>query len=107
MRSCVLSADKSGATARWVYVRRRDETKLGGVEEGRYELLATLGLDWDEENRRFRQNAVYERVDKTFSFSEKQKADGVEFDKRTVILNPVQNGNLGYRRVSEAEFRGQ
>jgi hypothetical protein len=38
---------------------------------------------------------------------ETQEPAGVEFDRRTVILNPVQNGNLGYHPITEAEFRAE
>lgn len=96
---------RDGETVRWVAVARHDDVHLSGIEPGTYYMLVTLGLDWDDSEMRFRQMAVYERIDDTFKFEERITEDGVIYDRHTVTLNPVSNGNLPYHHISEAEFR--
>lgn len=85
---------------RKVYIKSQDSFTLGHLSPGNYNVLFATGIDWDNTGDRFNRNASYFEFGKVLSFEE----DGSSYEQHTITLNPVANGNVHARSISEAEF---
>jgi len=85
---------------RKVYIKSQDSFTLGHLSPGNYKVLFATGIDWDNTGDRFNRNASYFEFGKVLSFKE----EGSSYEQHTITLNPVANGNVHARSISEAEF---
>jgi hypothetical protein len=85
---------------RKVYIKSQDSFTLGHLSPGNYNVLFAIGIDWDNTGERFNRNASYFEFGKVLSFEE----EGRSYEQHTITLNPVANGNVHARSISEAEF---
>jgi hypothetical protein len=85
---------------RKVYIKSQDSFTLGHLSPGNYKVLFGTGIDWDNTGDRFNRNASYFEFGKVLSFKE----EGSSYEQHTITLNPVANGNVHARSISEAEF---
>ena len=98
--ACVIVLDSSAQKrVRKVYIKSQDSFTLGHLNPGNYSVLFATGIDWDNAGEHFNRNASYFEFGKVLSFKEEGG-----YEQHTITLNPVANGNVRRRSISEAEF---
>jgi hypothetical protein len=98
--ACVIVLDSSTQKrVRKVYIKSQDSFTLGHLNPGNYSVLFATGIDWDNAGEHFNRNASYFEFGKVLSFKEEGG-----YEQHTITLNPVANGNVRRRSISEAEF---
>jgi hypothetical protein len=99
--ACVFVLDlNTQKRVRKVYIKSQDSFTLGHLNPGNYNVLFATGVDWDNAGEHFNRNASYFEFGKVLSFEE----EGRSYEQHTITLNPVANGNVHLRSISEAEF---
>jgi hypothetical protein len=99
--ACVIVVDSNTREkVRKVYIKSQDSFTLGHLSPGNYNILFATGVDWDNTSEHFNRNASYFEFGKVLSFKE----EGSSYEQHTITLNPVANGNVHARSISEAEF---
>jgi hypothetical protein len=99
--ACVIVVDSNTRErVRKVYIKPQDSFTLGHLSPGNYNVLFATGIDWDNTGEHFNRSASYFEFGKALSFEE----EGRSYEKHTITLNPVPNGNVRARSLSEAEF---
>jgi hypothetical protein len=99
--ACVIVLDSSTQErVRMVYVKSQDSFTLDHLSPGNYNVLFATGTDWDNTGEHFNRNASYFEFGKVLSFEE----EGRSYERHTITLNPVANGNVHARSITEAEF---
>lgn len=91
-------------TIREVYVQARHSIRIKGILEGRYQLVYTAGLDWDDSEAIFRCDPDYAQFERDFVFTEKRDREGIQYHSITVTLHPVVGGNIRTKKISRQEF---
>jgi hypothetical protein len=98
--ACVIVLDSNTQQrVRKVYIKSQDSFTLGHLNPGNYRVLFATGIDWDNTGEHFNRNASYFEFGKTLSFKEEGG-----YEQHTITLNPVVDGNVHLRSISEAEF---
>jgi hypothetical protein len=98
--ACVIVLDSNTQErVRKVYIKSQDSFTLGHLNPGNYNVLFATGVDWDNTGERFNRNASYFEFGKVLSFKEEGG-----YEQHTITLNPVANGNVRRRSISETEF---
>ncbi len=85
---------------RKVYVKSQDSFMMGKLNPGNYKVIFATCIDWDNQGERFNRESSYFEFGKVLYFRE----DGNSYEKHTITLNPVSDGNVRARKISEAEF---
>jgi hypothetical protein len=85
---------------RVISVKAQDSFMLEDISPGNYNVFFATGLDWDSYDERFNRQGSYFEFGKALSFEE----DNHSYERHTITLNPVPNGNVRSRPISEAEF---
>jgi hypothetical protein len=99
--ACVIVLDSNTQErVRKVYIKSQDSFVLGHLNPGNYSVLFATGVDWDDTGEHFNRNASYFEFGKVLSFEE----EGRSYERHTITLNPVADGNVHPRSISEAEF---
>jgi hypothetical protein len=70
------------------------------LSPGDYEIVFATGKDWDNQAERFNREASYFEFGRTLTFEQ----DASTYERHTITLNAVRDGNVPQRRISEAEF---
>jgi hypothetical protein len=98
--ACVIVLDSNTQErVRKVYVKSQDSFTLGHLNPGDYKVLFATGIDWDNAGEHFNRSASYFEFGKVLSFEEEGG-----YERHTITLNPVADGNVHLRSISEAEF---
>jgi hypothetical protein len=98
--ACVIVVDSDKEErVREVHIKSQDSFTLGHLNPGNYKVLFATGIDWDNTSEHFNRNASYFEFGKVLSFKEEGG-----YEEHTITLNPVANGNVRRRSISEAEF---
>jgi hypothetical protein len=82
------------------YIKAQDSFSLDHLDPGNYRVVFATGVDWDDARERFNRQASYFEFGKLLSFHE----DSGSYERHTITLNPVPDGNVSARSISEAEF---
>ena len=99
--ACVIVLDfDTRERIRKIYIRSQDSFTLVHLTPGNYKVLFATGIDWDNSGEHFNRDASYFEFGKVLSFREEDRSH----EKHTITLNPVANGNVHARSISEAEF---
>lgn len=61
-----------------LYIKAGEELKINDIGEGDYRLAFSLGIDWDQDTKEFRQNKVYTVFDELFEFKEITRITEIE-----------------------------
>jgi hypothetical protein len=85
---------------RVISVKAQDSFTFEHVSPGNYNVFFTTGLDWDKSRERFNRQASYFEFGKILSFEE----DNHSYERHTITLNPVVDGNVRARPISETDF---
>jgi hypothetical protein len=102
--ACVIVVDASThERVRYVYIEANDSLTLRRLNPGEYEVVFTTGIDWDNVAERFNRDAFYFDFDKELAFDESRRGNYLEYDHHSITLNPVVNGNVSARSISESE----
>jgi hypothetical protein len=106
--ACVIIVD---ADAREVvrrvrihYIKAYDSDTLRHLDPGDYKVLFATGIDWNEAAERFNRDASYYEFGNVISFRESRDLEKLHYDHFSITLNPVPDGNVRSRHISEAEF---
>lgn len=106
--ACVIVVNADTAQrVRKRYVRAQDSFTLGQLEPGNYKVVFATGIDWNDGAERFNRSASYFEFGKVLNFQEIVDYRGIEYDHLSITLNPVLNGNVRSRSLSEAEFHAR
>lgn len=95
---------ETGEARRAVYIRAGDRTEVTDVSPGTYVLRFCLGLDWNEDSRRFRYRPAYSEFVERLVFTEEPTGDGIRFSRMSVTLHPVKDGNARTTDASSVQF---
>ena len=96
----LVNADDPNTIVRCVYVRRGTTLRLGGITDGMYRLLFTMGLDWDRAQMHFRRDPKYVAFDDELYF----ESDGTRYRRIMVTLHSVPDGTASTSPISEDQF---
>jgi hypothetical protein len=102
----VVSVKVSGGRRRIraVYVRKWETVEIKDLGPGDYDILFQTGMDYDRSTRHFKQDASYFQFGKVLSFEEKRDREGIHYEKHTITLYPVLDGNVESRSLTDAEY---
>jgi hypothetical protein len=99
--ACLVVMDANTQTrVRMLSIRAQDAYTLLQLHSGQYVVLFATGFDWDRSEEEFTQRASYYRFGKPLSFSE----TSTSYDKMTITLHTVPDGNVTRIPLSAAEF---
>lgn len=99
--ACVMVVDEaSNKRVRELSVQSESSFLLDHLTPGSYRIVFATGWDWDDRAERFNRDASYFQFGETLDF----KQDESSYDRVTITLNVVPNGNVRRRRISEEEF---
>lgn len=103
--SCIilLNAD-TNQRLRKIYIKAQDSFTLDHLNPRNYKVLFATGVDWNDDAERFNREASYFEFGKVLTFQESSDSRGVHYDHQSITLDPGLNGNVGARRITEAEF---
>jgi hypothetical protein len=92
----VLADDTTYARA--VYVRSDERVTIPNVAAGTFEVLMTLGRNWNA--GRFTEAATYQQLDRPIEFAERDVGSSTEYTQLTVSIEPWTPGLLGVRATA-------
>jgi hypothetical protein len=99
--ACVIVLDlDTHERLRKVYIKSQDSFTLDHLNPGNYKVLFASGIDWDNTGEHFNRDASYFEFGKVLLFREEDRS----YEKHTITLHTVPNGNVHARSISEAEF---
>jgi hypothetical protein len=98
-------ADGNVRPRRAVYVRAGEAAHLQTIAAGGYRLRFMLGVDWSEDTRSFRLDLECHAFVDALEFTETQTADGIVYDKQSVTLHKVIQGNARSATISPTMVR--
>jgi DNA-directed RNA polymerase subunit RPC12/RpoP len=102
--ACLIVMDGETQTrVRMLSIRAQDAYTLLQLHGGQYVVLFATGLDWDSSEEEFTQHASYTRFGKPLWFSE----TSTSYDKVTITLHTVPDGNVTPIPLSAAQFHAQ
>lgn len=91
-----------------VYIKANSKYTISNVRDNVYELVFSMGSDWDKTTKKFLVNSGYEKFDDSFDFTTNRYSDGeyehTQYTHFNVTLNPVVNGSAKTSEVNPAEF---
>ena len=103
--ACVIAVDAgTQIRVRQVYIKANDSATLDRIDQGNYRIVFATGLDWDSAAEKFNRGASYFEFGEILSFQEHSDSERLHYERYTITLNPVINGNVRPRPISEAEF---
>ena len=103
--ACVIAVDAgTQIRVRQVYIKANDSATLDRIDQGNYRIVFATGLDWDRAAEKFSRGASYFEFGEILSFQEHSDSERLHYERYTITLNPVINGNVRPRPISEAEF---
>ncbi len=101
----IILVDASTHTrVRQVYVKAHDAFTMEHLDQGRYQVFFTTGLDWNGASEEFKLHAAYLDFGQDVAFAETPSAEGVVYDDRTITLNAVPHGTAQVAAISRAQF---
>jgi hypothetical protein len=103
--SCVILLDAdTNHRLRKIYIKAQESFTLDHLDPRNYKVLFATGADWNDQAERFNREASYFEFGKVLAFEESIDSGGMQYDHRSITLNPVYNGNVRARRITEEEF---
>jgi hypothetical protein len=78
---------------RAVYVRGGDRVTVPDVAAGTYEILWTIGYNW--QTGRFAASASYQQLDGSVEFTERDSGSGPEYTRLTLVIQRAADGTAG------------
>jgi hypothetical protein len=90
-------------TFRYAYIRGGNKLTLTRIEPGIYHLMFSLGTNWTGDD--FTCSPSYSQFEKELVYSESVVGNKHGFDKISVTLHQVPEGNAKTRTISRSEFR--
>jgi hypothetical protein len=85
-------------------IQANDSDTLDHLDPGSYRVVFATGLDWDSKNERYKQYASYFEFGSILDFHEYKDSEKIHYERHTITLYPVLNGNVKARHLSETEF---
>jgi hypothetical protein len=103
--AAVLLADQAGQQDdRLMYVRSGMQATMAGIPPGQYRIKFQIGKNWDERVEQFRCVTGTAVFDKTKSFTEAERADGIEYSRLSITLHKVVGGNARTSAIAQQCF---
>jgi hypothetical protein len=103
--ACVIVIDvDTHARVRKVFIKAQDSYSLDHLAQGNYKVLFATGVDWDNVGERFNRSASYFEFGKLLSFQERSDSQYLHYERHSITLNAVPEGNVRPKPISEAEF---
>jgi hypothetical protein len=96
-----LAAQEDG---RLMYIRSGMQATMTGILPGQYQIMFQTGKNWDERAENFRCVADTALFDKTESFTEDERPDGIEYSRLSITLHKVAGGNARTRSIAQQSF---
>ena len=100
----LLFSSDTGTLARSVFIRKHQTARLARLSPDKYWVRVTVGDDWDDHEREFLKCVDYFEFPHEYTFAETERDDGIEYDKLTLTLNEVPDGNVRKVRISRQAF---
>jgi hypothetical protein len=99
--ACVMVVDpRTQRRVREISVQAESSFLLEHLDARDYEIVFATGKDWDSQAERFTRDASYFEFGKTLEF----RQDATTYQRQTITLNAVRDGNVPRRSITEAEF---
>lgn len=87
-----------------VYIAAGSNYSIKQIPDGKFQLLFSLGKDWDLSNNKFKSCKTFARFDDSFIFTTTRQFYGLEYSTFRVTLNPVVGGTAKTNEIVETEF---
>jgi len=103
--AAVILADLAGIhDDRLMYIRSGMQATMRSIPPGQYRIKFQTGKNWDEDAESFL--CVYGTAifDKTESFTEEERADGIEYSRLSITLHKVVGGNARSSPIAKQAF---
>jgi len=88
---------------REISVQAESSFLMEHLDTGRYKIVFAMGMDWNDQAEHFNRDASYFEFGKTLDFKQYQTSDEVHYERHTITLHAVPDGNVR-RSNTEAEF---
>ncbi|MQS11672.1 hypothetical protein F7Q99_05050 [Streptomyces kaniharaensis] len=95
----VVSLALGGKSVHSVFVAKGDKASIEGVEDGRYEVYFSGGVDWDSDAKAFTQNCRFSKFQDTLAFE-----TGRTYTSWSITLQPAVGGNAKTDDVDEKNY---
>jgi hypothetical protein len=103
--AALILADLSGLhNDRLMYIRNGMQATMRHIPPGQYRIMFQTGEKWDEIAESFQCAYATAVFDKTESFTEDERADGVEYSRLSITLHKVVGGNVRSRPIAKQAF---
>jgi hypothetical protein len=89
---------------RCVYVRHGETATLEHMEAAVYRVQFTTGEGWNPNTREFQRDAGFSEFDDSFAWHERHEQGSLNYDKHTVTLHSIPNGNVRVRTIRQTQF---
>jgi hypothetical protein len=103
--AAVILADlASNQDDRLLYVRSGMQATMAGISPGQYRIKFQIGKNWDEVAENFQCATGTAVFDKTESFTEEERGDGIEYSRLSITLHKVVRGNARSSPIPRQAF---
>lgn len=99
----LVNADTS-ERMRQIYIKPKSSITLTHLDPGNYRAVFAMGFDWNREKEHFNRDASYFDFAEVLPFRETRDSRYLRYESHTITLNPVLEGSVSSRHISEDEF---
>jgi hypothetical protein len=90
------------------YASASQQSELQNIPDGTYEIIFTLGTDWDKAASTFTQNISYSRFGSTPEYTTRERVEGntvyTDTSVYEITLHPVPSGKVPITTIDLSEF---
>jgi len=86
------------------YTRSNDRSLIEGIPDGRYRVLFSTGVDWDDGRQKFTRKQAFAIFEDTIDFTTKRTRSGIEYSTIELTLHPVFGGTALTETIDESTF---
>jgi hypothetical protein len=103
--AAVILADQADqGDDRLMYIRSGQQATMTGILPGQYRIKFQIGKGWDKRAEQFLCVTSTDVFDKTKSFTEEERANGIEFSRLSITLHKVVGGNARTSAIDHRAF---
>jgi hypothetical protein len=85
---------------REISVQAESSFLMERLDPGEYDIVFATGRDWNDQAEKFNRDGSYFEFGKRLAFTQ----NSTTYERQTITLNPVRDGNVPRRPITEVEF---
>lgn len=86
------------------YTRNNNRSLIEGIPDGKYRVLFSTGVDWDDDRQSFTRTQAFAIFEDTMDFTTKRTRAGIEYSTIELTLHPVFGGTATTESIDESTF---